>query len=187
MALSALESEKYNGAQDKYVLTPSNIQLKLVTWQQDFRLVLSEHMHAEEDSIVHPHPIIGFQAPQHGLSPKDLAKRQRIFDPWYHGMEYCLPALATLVQVSRQVFLDDRDRKNSDGTTMLLGEAGSGKTRLLKAVVDKFNGYLWQKKGSNFQSKAIETKSVVLVDEFDNQSLSKEQIHNEWKQRCDQE
>jgi ABC-type branched-subunit amino acid transport system ATPase component len=41
------------------------------------------------------------------------------------------------------VFLDDRDRKNTDGTTMLLGEAGSGKTRLLKAVMDKFNGYLW--------------------------------------------
>jgi hypothetical protein len=100
MALSALESEKYNGHQDKHVLTPSNIKLKLVTWEQDFRLVLSEHMHAEEDSIVHPHPIIGFQAPQNGLCIQELTKRQRAFDPWYHGIEYSLPAWATLAQVS---------------------------------------------------------------------------------------
>lgn len=60
MAFSALESERHNGTHDRHVLTPSNIQLKLITWQQDFRLLLSEHMHAEEDSIVHPHPIIGY-------------------------------------------------------------------------------------------------------------------------------
>jgi len=54
-------------------------------------------MHAEEDSIVHPHPIIGFQAAHNGLSSEELTLRQKAFDPWYHGMEYCLPALATLL------------------------------------------------------------------------------------------
>jgi hypothetical protein len=96
MAIAALESEKYKGSQDKHVLTANNIKLKLVTWEQDFRLVLSEHMHAEEDSIVHPHPLVGFQPPQNSLPVEELTKRHRAFDPWFHGLEYCLPALATL-------------------------------------------------------------------------------------------
>ena len=70
---------------------------------------------------------------------------------------------------------------------MLMGESGSGKSRLTRAIANKFQGYNWQKKDTNFQSKTLEVKSVIVVDEFDCEQLRKEKTLNDWKQRFDQE
>jgi hypothetical protein len=63
----------------------------------------------------------------------------------------------------------------------------TGKTRVVMALMRRFQGYLWQKKASNFQSKLLETKSIAIVDEFNSHTVKDQRVLNDWKQFLDQE
>ena len=130
MAMCSLEFQRYFGRNLDFVFTSENIRLVLVTWEDDFRLCLSEHMHSKDGLIVHPHPVVAFRTTQMSVTISDLIQRRKLFNPWFHGVEYALPTFAAMLNAAKQIFMDDNHRRNSGGTTVLQGASGSGKTRL---------------------------------------------------------
>ena len=68
-----------------------------------------------------------------------------------------------------------------------MGKPGSGKSTILNGIRQRFGGYVWNTKSTQFQSQDILQASAVIVDEFPVHELyENSRVCNSWKLRFDQ-